>query len=73
MTWKEFQKWCSDRTFDGCWGYHEAKMCLEVISAIKSVRPWRRKAAWKRVEQDVVRLIVEPTNELIKRRSACGR
>lgn len=66
MTWKEFQKWCNERVCDGCWGYTEAKICIDVIMRIRKLPFWRRKKAWKKVEQLMLEKIINPTNQKIK-------
>lgn len=65
MTYKEFVSWCNDRACDGRWGFRKAKACCEIISIVQSAPFWKRKKVWQAYEPDVVKKIVNPTNELI--------
>lgn len=66
MTWREFQQWCNERACDGCWGYTEAKICIDVITRIRKLPFWHRKKAWKKVEQLMLNKIIIPTNQKIE-------
>lgn len=65
MTFKEFQKWCNKRACDGCWGYLNALICIDKLKEIKSLPFWKRERAWKRIEGQMLREIIEPTNKKI--------
>lgn len=66
MTFKQFRQWCNERTCDGCWGYSEALLCIEVIRHIDELPFWMRKNAWNQMHDSVVHGIVEPTNRKIQ-------
>ena len=65
MKYKQFRKWCSDRTFDGCWGMNEAMICCDIISDLDKTPFWKREKKWRGMEKWVVTNIVEPTNKKI--------
>lgn len=66
MTYRQFKKWCNDRCFDGCWGYKEALICLNVYSEIDKLPFWKREKAWKQEEEFIVNKIVNPINSMIE-------
>ena len=66
MTYKQFSKWCNDRAADGCWGYKEALICLNVCSEINKLPFWKREKAWKGEEEFIVNKIVNPINDMIQ-------
>lgn len=66
MTFKQFQRWCNDRACDGCWGYKEALLCIEVLDDINQLPFWRRKKAWREIEDRIVEAIINPINQKIK-------
>lgn len=66
MKYKEFVKWCNDRTFDGCWGMNTAIVCIEVIDKINQKPFWKREKEWKKMyENTMVYGVVEPINKKI--------
>ena len=66
MKFKEFAAWCNERACDGCWSINTAMNCVAVYDALRRVRFWKREKVWREeYEQDVLRLYVNPTNELI--------
>ena len=65
MKYKEFYKWCSDRTFDGCWGMYEAIICINIIEDFKKTPFWKRKKKWEEMKEEIVTNIVEPINKKI--------
>jgi hypothetical protein len=66
MTFKQFEKWCEERACDGCWGYTEATLCIEVMNLINDYPFWKRKKVWNDFHDRVVNQIVEPTNRKIQ-------
>lgn len=66
MTYKQFFRWCNDRANDGCWGYQVAIPCLNIIADMEKTPFWKRKKKWKEYEQEVLTVLVNPTNEKIK-------
>lgn len=67
MKYKEFVRWCSDRSADGCWGFKEASLCLFVLDAINSLPFWKREKAWKGEEEFLVNNVITPINKLIEK------
>ena len=47
MTFKQFLNWCNERVCDGCWGYKEAVVCIDIISEVKRIPFWKREKVWK--------------------------
>lgn len=66
MTYKEFLNWCNERACDGMWGMQTAEICIAIIGVMKSTPFWKRKQKWRLMEDEIVRLIVNPTNEKIR-------
>jgi hypothetical protein len=66
MTYKQFKQWCNERASDGCWGFREATSCIEILSNLKKLPFWKRKKMWDVIGDEVVRVIVEPTNRKIQ-------
>lgn len=66
MKYKEFFNWCTERTFDGCWGMQEAVICLDIIEKMKHTSIFKRKTKWLEFEP-VANEIVTNTNEIIER------
>ena len=74
MKYKEFYKWCNERTSDGCWGIVEATICIEIIEEFKTIPFWQREKTWKEMEKEIIADIVEPINKKIaevQQQSAC--
>lgn len=68
MTFKEFSKWCNERTCDGCWGMKEAMICVTICEDIYKKPFWKREKIWREdYEKSIVTQIVEPTNRLIEK------
>ena len=67
MKYKKFVRWCNDRAFDGCWGFHEATICLNIIDSIKKFPFWKREKEWKKISNEVLNTIVIPINQKIER------
>lgn len=66
MSYREFNRWCNDRCFDGKWGYNEALECTFIIDKINSLPIWKRNKYWKdKYEFDIVNRIINRTNHLI--------
>lgn len=66
MSYKEFVKWCGDRSCDGCWGMRQALDCIQILEFIRRKPFWRREWVWKEFfRDDVMRLIVIPINNKI--------
>ena len=63
MTFKEFKRWCNDRACDGCWGYEEANLCIELIDNMYRIPWWRKRKTWKKIELRVLHAVVNPTNQ----------
>lgn len=66
MTFKEFCDWCNARACDGCWGSLTAIACIDLMSMIRHTPFWKRKKAWKEIEQQVLDEIVNPINQKMK-------
>ena len=66
MTFKEFERWCNERTCDGCWGYREAILCIDALDTVRGYPFWKRKKVWNNLHDIIVRGIVEPTNRKIQ-------
>lgn len=67
MTFKEFVKWCDQRTCDGCWGMNTAIVCIDILETVRKEPFWRREKIWKReFEDSVVNTIVKPIDRMIK-------
>lgn len=62
MTYKNFYKWCLERTRDGRWGFVESALCVSIISEVTKVPFWKRKLIWELHRASAER-IVELTNE----------
>ena len=65
MEYKQFYKWCTERTFDGHWGMQEAVICIDIIEKMKKTSILKRKSRWKEF-QPVANEIVEKTNKKIE-------
>lgn len=66
MTFKEFVNWCNCRAADGCWGLNEAMICVTLVCELKKQPFWKRTKEWKKMENEVVTNIVNPTNKKIE-------
>ena len=66
MSYKEFLRWCNDRAHDGCWGFLEAVICLDILDEMQKLPFWKRRKEWRKCEREVVTEIVEPTNAKIR-------
>ena len=66
MTFKQFRKWCNERACDGCWGYHEAILCIDVGREILKLPSWKREKVWKQIELRMLNEVIEPTNRKIQ-------
>lgn len=66
MTYKQFKQWCNERASDGCWGFREAISCIEILRNLKKLPFWKRKKMWDVIGDEVVRVLVEPTNRKIQ-------
>lgn len=66
MTYKEFRAWCNERACDGYWSMMTSLSCIGVMEEISSVPFWKRKKAWKAIEDEVVTKIVNPINKKIE-------
>lgn len=47
MTYKNFYKWCLERTQDGRWGFVESALCMSIISEVNQVPFGKRKRIWE--------------------------
>ena len=65
MTYKEFDKWCNERCFDGCWGMKEAIICIDIIEKMKETSFFQRRGKWRELEP-AANEIVTLTNKKIK-------
>lgn len=65
MKYKEFRKWCSDRTFDGCWGLREAITCIGIIEDLKITPLLKRKKKWLEYEAIASEIVIR-TNAKIE-------
>lgn len=65
MKYKEFNSWCNDRACDGCWGFKEAIICIEVARDINKLPFWKREKKWEEVKQEIVSKIVNPINKMM--------
>ena len=66
MTYKQFRHWCNERACDGCWGYLEASLCIDVMRMINKLPFWKREKVWKMVKDRMLRDVIEPTNQKIQ-------
>ena len=68
MKFKEFSKWCNDRTCDGCWGMNTAITCISVLEEVNSKIFFKRERYWKtKFEENIVNNIVIQINKEIER------
>ena len=66
MTFKQFEQWCNERSCDGCWGYEEASLCIEVIATLRKIPFWRRGKVWKKIKTRMEYEVINPTNRKIQ-------
>lgn len=66
MTFKDFVRWCDERTCDGCWGMITALTCIDLVRTLRKVPFWKRERAWREKEKQVLEEIVNPVNQKIK-------
>ena len=64
MTYKEFKKWCYDRSCDGCWSSSVALFCRDVMANI-DIYFWKRKreAEWQKISDKIINSVVKPLDE----------
>ena len=73
MTYKQYRNWCTERAMDCCWGFQEAKLCLEILGDIDSLPFWKRNKVWKKIEHKMLYAVIEPTNRKIQEiRGTCN-
>lgn len=66
MTFKEYRKWCNERTVDGCWGMIEAIVCIDIMRTVEKIPYWKREKYWgKEYKCDVINEIIKPINKKI--------
>lgn len=66
MKFKEFNDWCNDRAYDGCWSMNTAIYCIEVINKINQEPFWKREKIWRKIYKNtIVYGIVKPINNKI--------
>lgn len=68
MSFREFEKWCNDRAFDGCWGMCEAIICIGALNQVRKHPFWRREKVWREefrefIEENIVKLINQMIEE----------
>lgn len=66
MKYKEFRKWCNNRSADGCWSMHTAMFCINIMDHIDGFYFWRREKVWKEFENEVVENVIIPINNKMK-------
>lgn len=67
MKFKEFAKWCRERTHDGHWGMKEAVRCCDCVTDIYKKPFWKREKYWQNHPlKDTCIKIVEETNKIIE-------
>lgn len=67
MKFKEFKKWCYDRSIDGGWNVQVANLSIQIINIVNWKPFWLRERFWaNKWEEKVVRAIVEPFDKLRK-------
>ena len=68
MTFKEFSAWCNERAADGCWGFNEARICIDVIREVRKQPRRKQETFWQGVNwaADIENAIVIPTNKKIR-------
>lgn len=68
MTFKEFVKWCNDRTCDGYWSMNDAIACMQIMKEVNEVWfSWRKENFWQKNYSEAVETqIVNPINQKIK-------
>ena len=61
MSFKEFVRWCNERTCDGCWG-----MSIGIMHEVKEKPFWKREKYWKEeFEGYVLNQIVNPIEKML--------
>lgn len=66
MTFREFKKWCNQRSCDGYWSLSAAKICISIIDDIRKDPFWKRRKHWNEISTHVENEIVNPINKLIR-------
>lgn len=67
MTFKEFRAWCNERACDGCWGFTETIICIDIMKKVQKENFWKREKVWqKEYAWYVIPNIVDPINKRIK-------
>ena len=66
MTFKQFKQWCNERASDGCWGFDDAKFCVELLDNMNQIPWWRRNKTWKKIANRVEFAVVNPINKKIQ-------
>jgi hypothetical protein len=66
MTLKQFKQWCNERACDGCWGFNDAKFCIELLDDMNKIPWWRRKKVWNGIANRVEFAVVNPINKKIQ-------
>lgn len=66
MTYRQFQYWCNERAFDGCWDENTALFCIELMGTMRKIPWWNRRKFWNRIAVAVMDSIVGPINRKIE-------
>ena len=66
MTWKQFQQWCDKRARDGCWGYQESILCIDVMKMIRQLPFWKRARVLNQIKHRMMVEVITPTNKKIE-------
>ena len=67
MTFKQFDAWCNERAYDGCWGMLTAMTCIDLIGKMRKIPFWKREKVWReKHEKQVLDEIINPIEKKIK-------
>lgn len=67
MKYKEFKKWCNERSADSMWNILTAMKCIEVMRVVDKFWFWKRDKIWREYyETFMLATFVKPTNKLIE-------
>ena len=66
MTFKQFSRWCNERTCDGLWGMLEALVCIDIYNEIEKHHFWKREKIWREKYHDqIMTEIINPIEQKI--------
>ena len=53
MKYKEFVKWCNDRTCDGNWSPQMIMFCIAIMDAVRPLYFWQREKRWRELNSQL--------------------